>query len=96
MIVHIVMFKFNAENKTQNILQTKQLLENLSDSIEVLRSLEVGINFDEADRAFDLCLTTTFKTKEDLQTYATHKEHLKVLKFIKQVTLKSHVVDYEK
>jgi len=31
----------------------------------------------------------------DLKNYATHAEHLKVLNFIKNVTVESKVVDYE-
>ena len=59
-----------------------------------LKSMEVGINFTEADRAFDLSLYSTFETKEDLSTYATHPEHLKVVELIKSVTTESKVVDY--
>jgi len=94
MIVHIVMFKFKAENRDANIAKTKELLNALEGKIDELVSMEVGVNFDTADRAFDLSLYSKFQTKEDLNTYATHSEHLKVVEFIKSVVSESKVVDY--
>ena len=94
MIVHIVMFKFKDENKTQNIKIVEKELNELGRKIDVLKSIEVGINFNVSERAFDLSLYSTFETKEDLKTYATHEEHLKVLTLIKEVTQESKVVDY--
>ena len=94
MIVHIVMFKFKDENREANILKTEELLNELESKIDELVSMEVGINFDIADRAFDLSLYSKFQTKEDLNTYATHSEHLKVVEFIKSVVTESKVVDY--
>ncbi len=96
MIVHIVFLKFNEQDKNENIQKVKELLEELPSKISELNSLEVGINFDQADRAMDLSLHTTFDSKEDLNTYAVHDEHLKVVDVIKQVTQYSKVVDYIK
>ena len=95
MIVHIVMFTFKEENKEATLLKVKELLESLVEKIDVLQSLEVGINFDTADRAMDLSLYSKFASKEDLAIYATHPEHLKVVEYIKSVATASKVVDYE-
>ena len=95
MIVHIVMFDFKEENKKENIAKTKEMLEALVDKIDPLLSMEVGIDFNGSERAMDLSLISTFETKEDLSTYATHPAHLEVVAFIKEVTLASKVVDYE-
>lgn len=94
MIVHIVMFKLKEEDKQANLVKIRAVLEQLPKKIDELVSMEVGINFDESDRAFDLSLYSKFKSKEDLATYATHKEHLKVVDFIKTVVTESKVVDY--
>ena len=94
MIVHIVLLEFKEENKEENILKIKELLEDLENKIDVLNTIEVGINFDTASRAMDLSLYSTFDSKEDLATYAGHKEHLKVLSVIKEVTISSKVCDY--
>ncbi len=94
MIVHIVMFKFKEEDKREHLLQTKEMLETLPEKIQELNAIEVGINFDESARAFDLSLYSTFDTKEDLATYAVHPAHLQVVEFIKTVVSESKVVDY--
>ena len=96
MIVHIVMFKFKDENKELNLEIVKKELLALESKIDSLKSMEVGIDFNQTDRAFDLALYSTFDTKDDLKIYATHPEHLKVVELIKKVTIESKVVDYIK
>ncbi|MFA6190907.1 MAG: Dabb family protein [Sulfurimonas sp.] len=94
MVIHIVMFKFKDENKALNIAKVQSKLVKLETLIPVLRSMEVGINFNESDRAFDLSLYSTFEDEADLKAYAVHEEHLKVVELIKEVTTESKVVDY--
>ena len=52
------------------------------------------MNFAEEDRAMDLSIITAFESKEDLDAYAVHPEHIKVVDFIKTVVEYSKVVDY--
>ena len=94
MIVHIVMFKFKDENKESNILKVENELNALVEKIDELKSIEVGIDFNQSERAFDLSLYSTFNSKEDLQAYAVHPAHMEVVALIKSVTLESKVVDY--
>ncbi len=94
MIVHIVMFKFKEEKKASNLKEVQEKLNSLVSKIKELKSIEVGINFNQSDRAFDLSLYSTFDSQEDLKAYAVHEEHLKVVALIKEVTLESKVVDY--
>ena len=96
MIVHIVMFKFKEENKKANIIQARQMLENLMGAVPSLKSIDVGVNFAEEERAMDLSIITSFESKESLDAYAVHPEHLKVVDFIKTVVEYSKVVDYER
>jgi hypothetical protein len=96
MVVHIVMFKFKEENKQANLIQAKQMLEELMGAVPTLRSMDVGLNFAKEERAMDLSIITTFESKDGLDAYAVHPEHLKVVDFIKQVVEYSKVVDYER
>ena len=96
MLVHIVMFKFKEENKKANIIQAKQMLENLMGAVPSLRSIDVGVNFIEADRAMDLSIIAVFESKEGLDVYDSHPEHQKVVTFIKSVVEYSKAVDYNK
>jgi len=96
MIVHIVMFAFKQENKTQNLKKAKDMLEALQGKVPSLLSMEVGLDFMQSERSFDLVLTSTFADKDALSAYATHPEHVEVVSFIKEVTEAAKVVDYEK
>ncbi len=95
MIVHIVFFKFKEEQKKENIERAKEMLLSLSNSVPTLKSIEVGENFANEERAMDLSIITHFDSAHDLKIYAIHPEHLKVVDFIKQVVEYSKVVDYE-
>ncbi|MGE4418474.1 MAG: Dabb family protein [Sulfurimonas sp.] len=94
MVVHIVMFKFKDESKESNIKEVAKRLNALVALIPELKSMEAGVNFTDSERAFDFSLYSTFETKEDLNAYAIHPEHLKVVELIKSVTVESKVVDY--
>ncbi|MEA2112240.1 MAG: Dabb family protein [Campylobacterota bacterium] len=94
MIVHIVMFEFKDENREENIAKVKTMLESLVEKIEPLKKMEVGVDFNGSERAFDLSLYSTFETKEDLSAYAVHPAHLEAVSVIKEVTRVSKVVDY--
>ena len=96
MITHIVMFKFKNEASKEDILKIKKALEDLVEKIEPLKSMEVGLNFKESDRAMDMVLVSTFEDKEGLNIYATHPAHLEVVKVIKELAEYTKVVDYEK
>jgi len=90
------MFTFKEEMRTENISKAKAMLEALVEKIDPLLSMEVGIDFSRSERSMDLVLISTFETKEDLDAYAIHPAHLEVVAFIKEVTVLSRVVDYEK
>lgn len=94
MIVHIVLFKFKDENKALNIARVQKKLMKLEETVESLSFMEVGVNFNESERAFDLSLYSTFESQEALKAYQVHPEHLDVLNLIKEVTLETKVVDY--
>lgn len=96
MIVHIVMFAFKEENKAENLHKAKDALEALMGKIPSLLSMEVGLDFMQSERSFDLVLTSTFADKDALSAYAIHPAHLEVVSFIKEVTESAKVVDYEK
>lgn len=96
MVIHIVMFQFKEENKEEHINRVSDMLNALLDSVPTLRSMEVGRNFNESERAMDLSIITSFDDKEGLKAYATHPEHLKVVEYIKETTTLSRVVDYVK
>ena len=96
MVVHIVMFRFKEENKEANIAKVKAMLDSLPDKIPTLKSMETGVDFSHSDRSMDLVLTSIFDDREGLEAYRVHPAHQEVVALIKEVTLESRVVDYEK
>ena len=96
MLVHIVMFAFKEENKEENLVQVKSMLEALPSKIETLKHMEVGIDIGKSERSFDLVLTSTFEDQGGLSAYAVHPAHLEVVNVIKEVTIMAKVVDYLK
>jgi len=94
MVKHIVMFDFKDENKQENLIKAKNMLEALLITVPTLNKMEVGINFSQESRAMDLSLYSEFNDLESLELYANHPEHLEVVKFIKSVATTSKVSDY--
>ena len=88
------MFDFKDENKQENIVKAKAMLEALINSVPSLERMEVGINFANEARAMDLSIYTEFTDKAGLEAYAIHPAHLEVVAFIKTVVTDSKVVDY--
>jgi hypothetical protein len=99
MIKHIVFFKLKdkAENadKVENAKKIKNMLDKLPAIIDEIIEYEVGINFVDSERAWDLSLISTFANVQELDKYRVHPEHLNVVEFIKAVSEKTAVVDYE-
>jgi len=99
MLKHIVMWKFKDEaeghSKAENCRYVKEQLSQLPSLIPVIRSLEVGLNSVSGSMAWDMVLVTEFASKDDLDLYAMHPEHVKISDFVAKVRLERAVVDYE-
>lgn len=94
MVKHIVFFKL--ENKTQaHAEEVKNRLLTMKENIEILKNIEVGINFAEEERAYDLALLTDFESEENLTIYAKHPFHQDIITYMKSVSVSSKVVDYK-
>lgn len=97
MVKHIVLFKFqefNSESeKQEKFEEIKKALLDLKDKIECLLSIEVGFNANP-NETFDMALTTSFNSMEDITTYANHPDHLEVVKLIGPFKADRACVDY--
>ena len=94
MIKHIVMFKLKDKNK-ENIKKVGNALKPLEGSIDVLRSAEIGVNFTESERSYDIVLTTDFDNRDALDAYGPHPKHVPVVETVRSLCSGSVVVDYE-
>jgi hypothetical protein len=94
MVKHIVMFKL-AEKTTENMELAVDSLKNLEGKIETLQSIEIGTDFIESERSYDIVLTAYFKDQDALNIYSNHENHLPVVKIMRSLCSSSVVVDYE-
>jgi len=98
MIKHIVLFKLknfpNEATKAQKMDQIKAALMGLLEKVEVLKTIEVGLNNNPIEK-FDIALTTTFNSMEDLRTYAVHPDHVAAGVIVREVLEERACVDYE-
>lgn len=99
MVKHIVMWKLkdshNGESKSEIIDHVKKILEELTTKIREIVELEVGVNFNPSEAAYDVVLYSVFNSREDLEIYQKHPDHLNVAGYISDVRTERTVVDYE-
>lgn len=97
MINHIVLFKlkpYPVEEKEAILLEVKTLLENLKEKIEVLKYIEIGLNYELESKSYDLALISHFASIEDLDAYRVHPEHVKVAHRMSEVVELRAAVDF--
>jgi hypothetical protein len=98
MVKHIVMWKLKdfaeGAGKEENARRIKEVLEALREKIPEVMHIEVGIDFNRSESAYDIVLYSEFESMDDLERYQEHAEHLKVAEFIQNVREDRVVVDY--
>lgn len=77
MVKHIVMFKLTGTDADRRAVAEsfRDALLALPAQIEVLQSMEVGINENPAE-SWDVVLTATVPTLADVDVYARHPAHV--------------------
>ena len=94
MVKHLVMWTLKEKNNDTE-LEIKNSLEGLKEKLPYIKFIEIGINFNTTDSAYDIVLNSDFETKEDLNKYQVSEEHLKVAAKVRDAVSKRAVVDYE-
>lgn len=96
MVKHIVTFKFKgtAEERLKVANDFAEALRALPSQIDVLESIEVGIN-ENPDETWDLVLTAVVPTMADVSVYAKHPAHVAAAAIIGPWKESRACVDYE-
>ena len=97
MVKHIVSFKLTGtpEERKEVALKFKAALEALPEQIEVLRSMEVGIN-ENPNETWDVVLTAVVDTMADVEVYAKHPAHVHVADtYVRPYVCERACLDYE-
>ncbi len=99
MVKHIVLFKLKERaegaTKAENARRLKKMIEGLRAKVPGVVELEVGLNFEPSDAAYDLALYSVFESRAALAAYQTHPAHVAVAEFLGRVRDLRVVVDYE-
>jgi len=99
MIKHIVIWKLT--NKTlplkecADALAIKDALENLVGKIPGLLKAEVGFDYRAKESSGDIVLYSEFASKEALENYQNHPEHVRVgREIVRPRTFDRKMIDY--
>lgn len=95
MVKHIVTFKFKGSPEERKEVAEKfaDALRKLPEQIEELFSIEVGINENPAE-TWDLVLTATAASLEDVAKYSAHPAHVAAVQIIAPYKEERACVDY--
>lgn len=95
MVKHIVAFKLKGTpaERLEASRKFKESLEKLPEQIDVLQSMEVGINENPAEE-WDVVLTATLPKLSDVETYAKHPAHVAAAAIIAPFKENRACVDY--
>ena len=94
MVKHIVIWKLKEENKEENALKIKEILEALNGQIPGLLHLEAGFDFSKQESSGDIVLYSEFDSIEHLDAYVIHPKHVAAGSFIRGVTCDRRMIDY--
>lgn len=95
MVKHIVTFKFKGSDEERRRVSEdfKMALMALPSQIDVLQSMEVGINDNPAE-SWDLVLIAELAKMEDVEVYAKHPAHVAAAAIISDAKESRACVDY--
>ncbi|MDE6577317.1 MAG: Dabb family protein [Muribaculaceae bacterium] len=95
MVKHVVTFKFKGTEKERKEVAEKfaEALLALPAQIDELISMEVGINENPAEK-WDLVLTATANSLEDVAKYSAHPAHLAAVAIMAPYKEDRACVDY--
>lgn len=100
MIKHIVIWKLKDKtlplSECADALAIKEALEGLVGKIPGLLKAEVGFDYRAKESSGDIVLYSEFSTKEDLEIYQNHPEHVRVgREIVRPRTFDRKMIDYQ-
>lgn len=94
MIKHIVCFKLK-DNSDEECKKAAQILKSMDGNVELLRGIEVGVDFLHSQRSYDIILQVLLDDENALDDYQNDKYHCNVVKKHMHAVAESSVsIDY--
>ena len=95
MIKHIVCFKL-ADNSKEKCEKAAEVLRSMEGKVELIRDIEVGIDFLHSQRSYDVILQVVLDNEDALNLYQKDEYHCSVVKkYMHSVVETSVAVDYQ-
>lgn len=94
-IRHIVLFRFKEGVPEPDRKELVQRLKDLKKKIPCIVEMEVGADVVGDTYSYHVGLNSLFRSREDLNLYRDHPDHLEVVKIIQTVCASTVKVDYE-
>ncbi|MBS7316613.1 MAG: Dabb family protein [Clostridiaceae bacterium] len=95
MVKHIVCFKLK-DNSEENCKKAQEVLLSMKDNVELLRDIQVGVDFLHSERSCDVVLEVVVDDRAALEAYQNHPYHVNVVKKHMHAVRESSVsADYE-
>lgn len=79
MIKHTVCFKLK-DNSPEECNKAAQILRSMDGNIELLRGIEVGVDFLHSPRSYDIILQVLLDDEKALEEYQNDEYHCSVVK----------------
>lgn len=93
MVKHVLFVKL--KNK-EDASKVKVLFESMKEKIDLIKELQVGIDYLASSRSYDVVLEMVVESKEALEAYQAHPYHVNEVKpMIHALRSGSATVDYE-
>jgi hypothetical protein len=91
MVKHVVLFKCKVKTDMSKI---RDLLLTMKGKIEVIKDIDVGLNFIDREINFDVSLIVQLDKPKDMNVYLEHPYHLEVSKQLDVLCERRCAVDY--
>lgn len=79
MIKHTVCFKLK-DNSPEECNKAAQILRSMEGNVELLRGIEVGVDFLHSPRSYDIILQVLLDDEKALEEYQKNEYHCSVVK----------------
>lgn len=94
MIKHIVCFKLK-DNSREECEKAREVLLSMKGNVELLRDIEVGVDFLHSPRSYDVILQVVLDDEKALEDYQKDEYHCSVVKKHMHAVAESSVaIDY--
>lgn len=97
-VKHIVMWKLKdfaeGADKATNARKLKELLDSCADLVEGTLAFEAVLAQPDLEATYDVVLYSEFDSKEALDAYQVHPEHVAIKPFIAAVRSERQCMDY--